>query len=59
FAKNAFPDAKVYGRTPDAQLRLITCGGTYDKSSLVPSTALTSSPCGRPAGVRRGRGRAG
>ncbi|MFF2542345.1 class F sortase [Kitasatospora sp. NPDC058063] len=31
FAKNAFPDAKVYGRTPDAQLRLITCGGTYDK----------------------------
>ncbi|MGW7581544.1 class F sortase [Kitasatospora sp. NPDC054768] len=31
FAKNAFPDAKVYGRTPDAQLRLITCGGAYDK----------------------------
>ncbi|MFD4655665.1 class F sortase [Kitasatospora sp. NPDC058444] len=31
FAKDAFPDAKVYGRTPDAQLRLITCGGTYDK----------------------------
>ncbi|MFJ6619429.1 class F sortase [Kitasatospora sp. NPDC091335] len=31
FAKDAFPDGKVYGRTPDAQLRLITCGGTYDK----------------------------
>ncbi|MFF2079348.1 class F sortase [Kitasatospora sp. NPDC058162] len=31
FAKNAFPDKKVYGKTPDAQLRLITCGGTYDK----------------------------
>ncbi|MFJ8624771.1 class F sortase [Kitasatospora sp. NPDC093550] len=31
FAKNAFPDQKVYGKTPDAQLRLITCGGTYDK----------------------------
>ncbi|MFB6890377.1 class F sortase [Kitasatospora sp. NPDC056327] len=31
FAKDAFPDQKVYGRTPDAQLRLITCGGTYDK----------------------------
>ncbi|RGD55966.1 class F sortase [Kitasatospora xanthocidica] len=31
FAKNAFPDARVYGRTPDAQLRLITCGGAYDK----------------------------
>ncbi|MGW3039944.1 class F sortase [Kitasatospora sp. NPDC001159] len=31
FAKNAFPDQKVYGKTPDAQLRLITCGGAYDK----------------------------
>ncbi|KOV35374.1 peptidase C60 [Streptomyces sp. XY431] len=31
FAKDAFPDQKVYGKTPDAQLRLITCGGTYDK----------------------------
>lgn len=31
FAKDAFPDDKVYGKTPDAQLRLITCGGTYDK----------------------------
>ncbi|MFI6157194.1 class F sortase [Kitasatospora sp. NPDC051170] len=31
YAKNAFPDQKVYGKTPDAQLRLITCGGTYDK----------------------------
>ncbi|MGW2377606.1 MULTISPECIES: class F sortase [Kitasatospora] len=31
FAKDAFPDQKVYGTTPDAQLRLITCGGAYDK----------------------------
>ncbi|MFD0276229.1 class F sortase [Kitasatospora sp. NPDC127111] len=31
FPKDAFPDQKVYGKTPDAQLRLITCGGTYDK----------------------------
>lgn len=31
FPKNAFPDDKVYGQTPDAQLRLITCGGAYDK----------------------------
>ncbi|MFJ3217777.1 class F sortase [Kitasatospora sp. NPDC086801] len=31
FAKDAFPDEKVYGQTPDAQLRLITCGGAYDK----------------------------
>ncbi|MEV7187006.1 class F sortase [Kitasatospora sp. NPDC093102] len=31
FAKDAFPDQKVYGKVPDAQLRLITCGGAYDK----------------------------
>ncbi|MGA4539423.1 class F sortase [Uniformispora flossi] len=31
FPKNAFPDDRVYGKTPDAQLRLITCGGVYDK----------------------------
>ncbi|WP_395293140.1 class F sortase [Kitasatospora hibisci] len=31
FSKSAFPDQKVYGKTPDAQLRLITCGGTYDR----------------------------
>ncbi|WP_308272133.1 class F sortase [Kitasatospora sp. SUK 42] len=31
FAKDAFPDQKVYGNTPDAQLRLITCGGAYDR----------------------------
>ncbi|MFC8447517.1 class F sortase [Kitasatospora sp. NPDC057223] len=31
FPKDAFPDDLVYGRTSDAQLRLITCGGSYDK----------------------------
>lgn len=31
--KDAFPTAKVYSQTPDAQLRLITCGGNFDKSS--------------------------
>ena len=31
FPKDAFPDDKVYGSTGDAQLRLITCGGAYDK----------------------------
>ncbi|WP_431041472.1 class F sortase [Streptomyces sp. P1-3] len=30
YPKNAFPDQKVYGETEDAQLRLITCGGSYD-----------------------------
>lgn len=31
--KNAFPTAAVYGPTPDAQLRLITCGGTFDRAA--------------------------
>lgn len=31
--KGAFPTAEVYGPTPDAQLRLITCDGPYLRSS--------------------------
>ncbi len=30
YAKNRFPTASVYGAVPDAELRLITCGGTFD-----------------------------
>ena len=30
YAKDRFPTAAVYGPTPDAELRLITCGGTFD-----------------------------
>jgi LPXTG-site transpeptidase (sortase) family protein len=30
YAKNDFPTATVYGPVPDAELRLITCGGTFD-----------------------------
>ncbi len=30
FPKDAFPKATVYGNTGGAELRLITCGGTYD-----------------------------
>ncbi|NUU24294.1 MAG: class F sortase, partial [Streptomycetaceae bacterium] len=33
FAKKDFPSARVYADTPDAQLRLITCGGSYDKGA--------------------------
>ena len=32
FAKDQFPTAAVYGPVPDAELRLITCGGTFDRS---------------------------
>ncbi|HUJ05755.1 MAG TPA: class F sortase [Streptosporangiaceae bacterium] len=30
YAKNHFPTARVYGPVPDAELRLITCGGLFD-----------------------------
>jgi len=32
YPKNAFPTARVYGPTPDPQLRLITCGGVFDSA---------------------------
>lgn len=32
YAKTRFPTADVYGGTPDAQLRLITCGGAFDRA---------------------------
>jgi sortase (surface protein transpeptidase) len=31
--KNAFPTGRVYGPTPGPELRLITCGGDFDRSS--------------------------
>ncbi|WP_373563534.1 class F sortase [Streptomyces composti] len=33
FAKDDFPDDRVYADTPDAQLRLITCAGRYDRAA--------------------------
>ena len=30
YAKDRFPTLAVYGPTPDAELRLITCGGAFD-----------------------------
>ncbi|MFM9367987.1 sortase domain-bontaining protein [Streptomyces sp. Da 82-17] len=32
YRTNAFPTEKVYGPVPDSQLRLITCGGTIDRT---------------------------
>jgi sortase (surface protein transpeptidase) len=32
YPKSAFPTTAVYGPTPDRQLRLITCGGVFDRS---------------------------
>lgn len=31
YPKTAFPTQRVYGETPDAELRLISCGGALDK----------------------------
>ena len=33
FLKSKFPTAAVYGPVPDSQLRLITCGGTFDPAT--------------------------
>jgi LPXTG-site transpeptidase (sortase) family protein len=33
YAKDAFPTAAVYGPVPDSELRLITCGGTFDHAA--------------------------
>ncbi|WP_433512801.1 class F sortase [Nonomuraea sp. CA-143628] len=32
-SKSSFPTARVYGNTKNAQLRLITCGGVYNKAA--------------------------
>lgn len=32
YPKDAFPTDQVYGPTPERELRLITCGGTFDSS---------------------------
>ena len=32
-AKDAFPTSAVYGPTKDAELRLVTCGGTFDHAA--------------------------
>jgi sortase (surface protein transpeptidase) len=33
FDQNNFPTQQVYGNTPDASLRLITCGGTFNNQT--------------------------
>jgi sortase (surface protein transpeptidase) len=34
YPKNDFPTEQVYGPVPDAELRLITCGGVFDPATL-------------------------
>lgn len=33
YPKGSFPSLQVYGNTPNAQLRLITCGGVFDPAA--------------------------
>jgi hypothetical protein len=33
YAKDRFPTAAVYGPVPDAELRLVTCGGQFDNAT--------------------------
>jgi LPXTG-site transpeptidase (sortase) family protein len=33
FSKSEFPDEQVYGKVTTPQLRLITCGGSYDRKA--------------------------
>ncbi len=48
YAKSAFPTRAVYGTTPGSALRLITCGGTFDRqrqlylSNVVAYASLVS-----------------
>lgn len=49
FPKTKFPTRGVYGLTPGPELRLITCGGSFDQSTghyvdnVVVYAALTST----------------
>ncbi len=42
YPKDAFPTARVYGPTPDSQLRLITCSGDFNSArrSYVDNTVV-------------------
>jgi len=53
YLKNQFPTEAVYGPTPDAELRLITCGGVFDpvthhylSNIVVYATEAALPPCG-------------
>jgi hypothetical protein len=46
YPKAAFPTATVYAATPDSELRLITCGGTFDpaKHSYLDNVVVSAVP---------------
>ncbi len=44
YLKAKFPTALVYGPVPDAQLRLITCGGAFDPATGHYLSNVVASP---------------
>ena len=52
YSKDHFPTLAVYGPTPDAELRLITCGGTFDPAlgSYLSNTVVYAAQVGRGLG---------
>lgn len=48
YAKDDFPTSAVYGPVPDPELRLITCGGTFDYStrSYLSNTVVYAAETG-------------
>lgn len=57
--KNRFPTEKVYGPIDHAGLRLITCGGDFDRRSGHYQDNVVVFAEASPQGVSRGRRRAG
>lgn len=52
-AKDDFPTTRVYGRTAGAELRLITCGGDFDRTSRhYRDNVIVFAELARPADVR-------
>ena len=57
YLKDEFPTQDVYGPTPDAELRLITCGGAFDPASghylsnIVVYATQVKLASGGPAGI--------
>ena len=49
YPKNKFPTAEVYGPTPTAELRLITCGGTFDRQRQARTATTSWSTRSTPA----------
>ncbi|MFD0261109.1 class F sortase [Kitasatospora indigofera] len=53
YAKDEFPDDTVFGETPGPSLRLITCGGAYDRNSqeYLSNLVVFAAPAAGPTGA--------